>query len=51
MLGQFVGDEFENNTTEPALTLEDLSELQSLVANVEVCEAVRKYLVELGNQK
>ena len=49
MLGQFVGDEFENNTTEPALTLEDLSELQSFVANVEVCEAVRKYLVDLGN--
>jgi len=49
MLGQFVGDEFENRTTEPALTLADLSELQSFVANVEVCEAVRKYLVELGN--
>lgn len=49
MLGQFVGDEFNTNTTEPALTLQELSELQAFVARVEVCEAVRRYLVELGN--
>ena len=49
MLGQFVGDEFQNNVTEPALSLQDLSELQTFVANVEVCESVRRYLVELGN--
>jgi MoxR-like ATPase len=48
MLGQFVGDEFEKNTIEPALSLEDLSELQAFVAKVEVCEPVRRYLVELG---
>lgn len=49
MLGQFVGDEFESKTIEPALTLQDLSELQSLVARVEVCESVRRYLVGLGS--
>ena len=48
MLGQFVGDEFENKTIEPALTLQELSELQSMVAKVEVCEPVREYLVGLG---
>ena len=49
MLGQFVGDEFENKTIQPALTLQELSSLQMRVANVEVCEAVRRYLVDLGN--
>jgi MoxR-like ATPase len=49
MLGQYVGDEFENKTTQPALTLQELSQLQTRVANVEVCEAVRRYLVDLGN--
>ena len=48
MLGQFVGDEFENKTIEPALTLQELSELQAMVAKVEVCEPVREYLVGLG---
>lgn len=48
MLGQFVGDEFENKTIEPALTLQELSELQSFVSKVEVCEPVRRYLVQLG---
>ena len=49
MLGQFVGDEFENKTIQPALSLQELSDLQTRVANVEVCEAVRRYLVDLGN--
>ena len=49
MLGQFVGDEFENKTIQPALTLQELSSLQMRVAKVEVCEAVRRYLVGLGN--
>ena len=49
MLGQFVGDEFENKTIQAALSLEDLADLQTQVANVEVCEAVRRYIVELGN--
>ena len=49
MLGQFVGDEFENKTIQPALTLQELSSLQMRVAKVEVCEAVRRYLVDLGN--
>ena len=48
MLGQFVGDEFENKTIEPALTLQELSELQTMVAKIEVCEPVREYLVGLG---
>ena len=49
MLGQFIDDEFENKTIEPALTLQDLSELQALVAKVEVCEPVRRFLVGLGS--
>lgn len=49
MLGQFVGDEFENKTFQPVLTLQDLAGLQSQVAQVEVCETVRRYIVELGN--
>jgi len=49
MLGQFIGDEFENKTIQPAISLQELSDLQSRVAKVEVCEAVRRYLVDLGN--
>ena len=48
MLGQFVGDKFGADSIEPVLTLNELRELQSSVAQVEVCEAVRRYLVELG---
>ena len=48
MLGQFVGDRFGAASGDPALTLEELTELQSHVANIEVCEVVRRYLVELG---
>ncbi len=48
MLGQFVGEEFSKQEIQPVLTLEELAELQSEVALVEVCESVRRYLVELG---
>lgn len=49
MLGQFIGDQFTARSIEPVLTPQELAELQSSVANVEVCEAVRRYLVELGH--
>jgi len=49
MLGQFVGDQFGAQPIDSVLTLEELGELQTNVAKVEVCEAVRRYLVELGN--
>ena len=48
MLGQFVGDEFEKRPLKTVLTLEQLAEIQRQVASVEVCESIRKYLVDLG---
>ena len=48
MLGQFVGDEFENRSFEQVLTLEKLGQIQQQVANVEVRENIRRFLVELG---
>ena len=48
MLGQFVGEEFEKQEIRSVLTQEDLAAIQKEVALVEVCEAVRRYLVELG---
>lgn len=48
MLGQFVGEAFSNQVIQPVLTLEELSQVQAEVALVEVCESVRRYLVELG---
>ncbi len=48
MLGHFVGDKFEKRQIEQVLTSEELSSIQEQVANVEVNEAVRKYLVDLG---
>ena len=48
LLGQFIGEEFSNQTIESVLTLEELAELQSQVALVEVCKSVRRYLVDLG---
>ena len=48
MLGSFVGDESPNTQVEPLLSLEDLAQIQAEVVNVEVCEAVREYLVALG---
>ena len=49
MLGQFVGDEFEKRETQTVLSLEQLVGIQTQVAAVEVCESVRRYLVELGS--
>lgn len=48
LLGRFVGDEFEKTEVKPVLNLEELAELQTIVANIEVCEAIRRYIVELG---
>jgi MoxR-like ATPase len=48
MLGQFVGDGFDKREIKQSLSMSDLAALQEQVANVEVCEAVRRYLVELG---
>lgn len=48
MLGQFVGDKFESREFETLLSLDELANIQSSVASVEVCESVRRYLVELG---
>ena len=48
MLGQFVGDKFETREFETLLSLDELAKIQSSVASVEVCEPVRRYLVELG---
>ncbi len=49
MLGQFVGDEFQNRKFERVLSLDRLAEIQGRVAKVEVHESVRSFLVELGN--
>jgi len=48
MLGQFVGNQFEQREIETELSLEELESLQQRVADVVVCESVRRYLVELG---
>lgn len=49
MLGQFIGDEFDRTEIKTVLSLNDLEELQTAVAQIEVCEAVRRYVVDLGN--
>ena len=48
MLGQFVGDSFNKKETQAVLTPSELEQIQEHVLQIEVCEAVRKYLVELG---
>ena len=48
MLGQFVGNRFDQREIETELTLEELESLQKQVADVVVCESIRRYLVELG---
>lgn len=48
MLGHFVGDQFERREIKAALSMDDLESLQGQVADVEVCESIRRYLVELG---
>ncbi len=49
MLGQFVGDELQNQELRQALTSEQLADIQKQVASIEVRENVRRFLVELGN--
>lgn len=49
LLGQFIGEEFSNQSIDSVLTVEELGQLQHEVALVEVCESVRRYLVELGS--
>ncbi len=48
MLGNYVGDEQPNCQIEPLLSLEELSRIQADVVNVQVCQAVREYIVGLG---
>ena len=48
MLGQFVGDQFDQREIGTELSLADLESLQRQVAQVTVCESIRRYLVELG---
>ena len=48
MLGTYVGDELPNKNIEPILTLDELAQIQVDVLNVQVCQAVRKYIVDLG---
>ena len=48
MLGNYVGEEAPNSRVECNLSLEELSEIQSDVVKVEVCESVRQYIVDLG---
>ena len=50
MLGQFVGDEFDKKTMQSVLSIDDLAQLQSQVAAVQVNENVRRYLVALGGE-
>ena len=49
LLGHFVGEAFSSQTIDSVLTVEELGQIQQEVAQVEVCEAVRRYLVELGS--
>ena len=42
------GEEAPNSHIDPILTLEELAQVQASVINVEVCQAVRQYLVDLG---
>ena len=48
MLENYIGDENPNCQIESLLTLEELSQIQADVVNIEVCQAVREYLVALG---
>lgn len=49
MLGQFVGDEFQKQRIETTIEVAELAEIQADVADIEVCESVRRYLVQLGD--
>ncbi len=49
LLGQFIGDEFSGQKIESVLSLDELAKIQTEVGLVEVCESVRRYLVDLGS--
>ncbi|MEL7497317.1 MAG: MoxR family ATPase [Planctomycetota bacterium] len=49
MLGSYVGGRDIANNDQSVLSLNHLLEIQSTVESIEVCESVRRYLVELGN--
>ncbi len=49
MLGRFVGEEADKIVFSPVLDVQELTEIQKQVQQVAVCEAVRKYIVELGS--
>lgn len=49
LLGTSVGNRLEKLALQPILNLDDLNTIQNQVAEVEVCEAVREYLVDLGS--
>ena len=49
MLGNSVGFVDDSDPLETVLDLNELRTIQTSVANVEVCEAVRAYLVDLGS--
>ena len=49
MLGNSVGNEQESTSMETVLDLAELRAIQTAVANVEVCEEVRAYMVDLGS--
>ena len=48
LLGKFVGEEMQPRDYEHALELEELQQLQHYVCHIEVCESIRRYIVELG---
>ena len=50
MLGQFVGNQFEKRKIGQVLNMTELAKIQEHVAHIEVCEAVRRFLVKLGNE-
>ncbi len=49
LLGQFIGDEFSGQKIESVLSMDELAKIQTEVGLVEVCESVRRYLVDLGS--
>lgn len=50
LLGEFVGANFQIREFHPVLDLAELEQLQDQVLHTEVCESIRRYIVELGTQ-
>ncbi len=50
LLGRFVGNVSDKQSADSVLDLAELKAIQSEVANIEVCESIRNYLVQLGTQ-